>query len=97
MTGATARPFAKAFAVAGAFLIASLTALFAWLGPPASSDGAGEAVGRLVVMTGLPALITGLLARRSAKPWSLVKIGLVYGLIFVVVMIVQAVGHARRP
>src|SRR5262249_54413939 len=43
-----------------------IAALFAFIGPPASPDGASVAVGRLLAHTGMAALIGWLLARRAA-------------------------------
>jgi lipoprotein NlpI len=44
----------------------------------ADPEAAGELVGQSIFALGLPALITGILARRSKKPWRLWKLVLIY-------------------
>src|SRR6188472_61553 len=98
MPGPTSRPFAKAFVCAGGAFLAAIAALYGALGPP-SSEGAGEALGRLAMTAAFPALITGLLARRAAEAWTWLKFLLVYGLCLVAVLVILTFGQAsyRRP
>jgi hypothetical protein len=77
MTGPTTRPFLRAFTFSGAGIALVLAALLTTQGLPGSSEGAGEVVGRLLVLFGLPGLLTGWLASRSRSAWPTWKIGLV--------------------
>ena len=96
MPGPTSRPFAKAFACAGAASLLAFAALFAVLGPPLTVDGGGEALGRLALTVCVPALIAGWLARRSATAWPFWKIALVFVLALIAILVVQAFGRAPR-
>jgi hypothetical protein len=95
MAGPTSRPFAKAFACAGAALLLALAALYGSLGPP-SAEGAGEAAGRLVMTVGLPAVIAGWLARRSVAVWPFWKIAFVFVLLLVAVLAILTFGRATH-
>ncbi|MEO6689431.1 MAG: hypothetical protein ABIS07_05925, partial [Dokdonella sp.] len=55
-----------------------LLALFSWHGAPRTPDGAGEAAGRVIAQTGLPALLVWWLARRRNPLWSWLQFGLAY-------------------
>jgi len=69
--------------------------LFIFLGKPASSGGAAEAMGRAIVHTGFATLVTWLIARKAASPWSWLRFFGTYALVFVVVALVMALGNAR--
>ena len=76
-------------------LALSIAALFLFIGPPASADGAGEAIGRLFAHTGFAALIGWLIARRATPPWSWTRFLLVYVALFVVLAVVTQAGRAH--
>ena len=70
-------------------------ALFVFLGTPATPDGCGEAVGRILAHTGLAAFATWVLARRKLPAWSWLKVTLVYVAAIVVFGLITALGSAR--
>ena len=76
-----------------------VAALFAFVGAPASPDGAGEAIGRVFAHTGIAALIGWVLARRKTPSWSWGRFVLVYVVLVVVLAIVANAGraHAAEP
>ena len=73
-----------------------IVALFAVLGAPGSSEGAGEAIGRAFAHTGLAALATWMLARGKEPPWSWARFGATYLAAIVVVAIVVGAGRTAR-
>ena len=79
-------PFAKSFLSAALILAAAVAALFTVLGEPGSGSGAGEAIGRLTMTVLVPAVMTGYMARRSAREWSFARI-------FLLVLILSAAAH----
>jgi peptidoglycan/LPS O-acetylase OafA/YrhL len=72
-----------------------VAALFAFVGAPASPEGAGEAIGRVFANTGIAALICWLLARRKTPPWPWSRFALVYVGLVVVLAIVASAGRAH--
>lgn len=76
----------------GAFLTI-IVLLFTFLGPPGTSEGASEAVGRGFAHTGITALCVWLVARVSANPWSWLKFLAFYVLAFIAVSLVSMIGH----
>jgi len=78
-----------------AALVLVVAALFAFVGAPGSPDGAGEAIGRVFVHTGIAALICWGLARRKAPSWSWGRFVLVYLALVVVLAVVVNAGRAR--
>ena len=74
-------------------LALAVAALFAFLGAPASADGAGEAIGRLFAHTGFAALASWAIARNKAPPWSWLKFTAVYIVAFVLLAIVTTAGR----
>jgi hypothetical protein len=79
----------------GVALGLALLVLFAVLGPPGSSEGAGEAVGRLLALTGFAALATWMLARKKMPEWTWLRFGLVYFAAIVVLIVISSFGRAR--
>lgn len=65
----TKRPYAKAFLCATIIFLIGLPALYAGLG-----DNAINMTGQLAGVVILPALLTGFMARRAVRPWSMGKI-----------------------
>jgi hypothetical protein len=92
MAGVTPHPFRTAFICATvAFIIAVATVLMAW-GAPDSSYPGGRLIGFLIGLTVLPAVITGLLARRAKTAWSRTKIGVVYVVFLFAVALFYIIG-----
>lgn len=79
-------PFAMSFAMAGLLYAVAVVALFTFLGDPASSEGASEALGRLLVPPVVAGVAIGLAARRSSRRWRWWKY---FALVFVVTVAVQ--------
>ena len=57
MAGPTPRPFTTSFICAAVAMALALAFLFMRYGAPGGARGAGEVVGRLLVVTIIPALI----------------------------------------
>lgn len=93
MAGPTRMPFVKAFACAGVAFCIAVAALVMFAGLP--GPDAGEAIGRLFAASVIPALITGVLARRSAVIWPFWRIAVTFVGIAVIVMGISALGHSR--
>ena len=72
-----------------------ITALFAFLGPPATADGAGEAIGRVLTHTGFAALIGWYLARRANPAWSWRRFVLVYVTLILALAVVTTAGRVQ--
>ena len=93
MAGPTRMPFVKAFACAGVAFCIAVAALMMFAGLPGPM--AGEAIGRLFAAAVVPALITGVLARRSAVIWPFWRIAVTFVGIAVIVMGITIVGRSR--
>ena len=93
MAGPTRMPFVKAFACAGVAFCIAVAALVMFAGLPGPM--AGEAIGRLFAAAVVPALITGVLARRSAVIWPLWRIAVTFVGIALIVMGLTALGRNR--
>ncbi len=94
MAGPTSRPFLKAFACAAvAFVVPIVVVLIAW-GPP-TGDRAPNLIGQLFALTVLPAVITGVLARRAKTAWSTVKIALIYVFVLIILAVVTLAGKIK--
>lgn len=85
----------QAFVYWGVALGLALLVLFAVLGAPRSSEGAGEAVGRLLALTGCATLATWMLARKKMPEWTWLRFGLVYFAAIVGLVIISSFGRAR--
>ncbi|MEO7324610.1 MAG: hypothetical protein ABIW82_07255 [Dokdonella sp.] len=72
-----------------------LLALVTWLGAPRTPDGAGEAIGRVVAQTGVPALLVWWLARSRKPPWSWLQFGSVYLLAAIAFGLLLTMGRAH--
>ncbi len=79
----TKRPYAKAFLCAFIVLLIGLPALYVGLG-----DGAIDRAGQLAGTVFLPALLTGFLARRANRPWSMGKIVSMFLVTFMIVGVI---------
>jgi hypothetical protein len=93
MAGPTKKPFVKAFACAGVAFCVAVAALLMFAGPPGPM--AGEAIGRLFAAVVVPALITGIFARRSAVIWPFWRIAATFVGITVIAMVITVVGRNR--
>lgn len=96
MAGPTHRPFAKSFAFAAIAFGVALTAILIAHGAPASPEGGGQVVGRLLFLALFPALMTGLWARFSAKSWSLLRIGITYVVFLVLIAFLSSAARMQR-
>lgn len=65
------------------------------LGPAGSAEGAGEAIGRLVALTGTAAFATWFVARRRTPAWGWPRFVASYVLAVVLIAVVTAFGRAR--
>ena len=94
MAGPTSRPFLKAFACAAVFFVVPIVVvLIAW-GPP-KNDYAYNLLGQLFALTAVPAVITGVLARRAKTAWSMVKIVLIYVFVLIILAVVTLAGKIK--
>jgi hypothetical protein len=92
MAGPTPRPFRTAFICAViAFIIPVVTILIAW-GVPGSGYEGGRWIGFLLGLTALPAVITGLLARRAKTAWSPMKVAGVYVIVLFAIALLYIIG-----
>jgi hypothetical protein len=76
--------------------VLAIVALFAFLGAPRSSEGAGEAIGRVLVLSAVAGLVCGWIAGRSPLPWSWPKFVGIYLTAFIVVLVVSAYGNSTK-
>jgi hypothetical protein len=65
------------------------------LGPAGGAEGAGEAIGRLLALTGVAALATWWLARRRAPAWGWARFAGTYVLALLLLALASAFGRAR--
>lgn len=86
-------PFRRSFAAAGGMLLIALLLVTAGLGRPDSAESFGRIVGRLALPAIVAALVTGLIARRSRKPWSWWKYVMIVLLVSLAILILAAVGQ----
>ncbi|GEM_PF-2903858 len=89
----TKRPYAKAFLCAVVIFIIGMGVFFAGADLLPSPEGFSEAMGRLAVNVILPALLTGFMARRAVRPWSMGKIVSIFLLTFALLAVVQALSY----
>jgi hypothetical protein len=75
------KPYVKAFSVAAITYLIMAGALHTFLSP---SGLDARAMGKLFAVAAVPAVITGSLARRSLKPWSIWRIAGTYVVVFLV-------------
>ena len=85
----------QAFACWFVALALIIAALFLFLGPPKSPDGASEAFGRVFAHTGIAAGLCWFVARRKTPPWSWGRFVLVYVAMVFVLTIVANAGRAH--
>lgn len=89
---AVARQAIFCWAITFLFLV---VLLFLVLGAPASSEGAGRAVGRLFAHTGLASLCTWIFARKKVPAWGAIRFGGLYVAMLIGIALVTAVGRVR--
>ena len=94
MAGPTSKPFAKAFACAGIAFVVVVVAALVLLGPPGAA--AARLAGGLFAAVAITALVTGFLARRSAKAWSLGRFIATYLLALVIILVLYWIGAKGR-
>ena len=87
----TIRPYRKAFVWGGTWLAISTTGFALAYG-----HFSAEGFGRLFGMTMVSSAICGFLASRSKTPWSFWKIGGIYLLIALAVVLVSSYGARNR-
>ena len=86
----TKRPYTKAFFCAVVIFIVGMG--FLYLAKDLSPSSGEMAVLCLAAAVILPALLTGFMARRAARPWPMRKIVSVFLLAFAIIAAVQALG-----
>ncbi len=87
----TVKPYQKAFAWGGIWLVIS-TALLSVVYQNFSAEG----FGRMFALTMLSSAIAGFVARRSKSAWSFTKVGVVYFLVAMVVLLISSYGAMKR-
>jgi hypothetical protein len=93
MAGPLPRPFRTAFICAAiAFIIPVVTILIAWGAPGSGYEGGGRWIGFILGLTVLPAVITGLLARRAKTAWSPMKVAAVYVIVLFAIALLYIIG-----
>jgi len=88
----TKRPYTKAFLCAVVVFIAGMAVFYIGTDLSPSSDLTAEAATCLAGAVILPALLTGFMARRAGRPWSMGKIVSVFLLGFAILAAVQVLG-----
>ncbi|MEO5625899.1 MAG: hypothetical protein ABIQ70_07825 [Dokdonella sp.] len=76
-----------------------LLALGSWLGMPNTPEGTGEAMGRVIAQTGLPAFLVWWHARSRNPLWSWMKFGSAYVVAVIAFGLLATMGraHAEEP
>jgi len=88
----TKRPYTKAFFCAVVIFIVGTGLLYLGRDLSPSSAGLDEAMICLAAAVIVPALLTGFMARRAVRPWSMSKIVSIFLLAFVIIAAIQALG-----
>jgi hypothetical protein len=96
MAGPTPAPFRKAFACAGVAFVLVVGTVLLWLGPPGNSGTGANLLGQLCAWVGIAAVITGFLARRSQRVWSMGKIVGIYVLILLIEAVILFSQYASK-
>jgi hypothetical protein len=91
----TKRPYARAFLCAFILFLIGMAVLYLGLDLRPSLDSVGEVAWRLAVTLIIPALITGFMARRSPRPWSIGKVASVFILAFAIIAAIQVFGYSN--
>lgn len=89
----TKRPYTKAFMCAVVVFIVGMCVFYVGTDLAPSPEGTGEMASRLAVTVIAPALLTGFMARRAARPWSMSKIVSMFLLAFAVIAAAQALSY----
>lgn len=87
------RPYLTSFASAVVTFIACICALFFWFGQPGSHSV--EAITRLALIVFVPAVISGFVAKRALRRWSVVKTILFYACGLVALIFLQLISNYR--
>jgi hypothetical protein len=66
-----------------------------WMGPAAGAEGGGEAIGRLVALTGAAALATWFVARRQVPGWGWARFAIIYVCAVILLAVISASGRSR--
>ena len=85
-------PFVRSLAAAGGVILLLLVFLLLTLGPP-SAEGVGRTAGSLLIPALVAAVVIGLAARRSARPWRWWKYFALVAPLMVFVYLLAAVGR----
>lgn len=91
----TKRPYARAFLCAFILFLVGMAVLYLGLDLQPTLDSAGEVAWRLAVTLALPALVTGFMARRAARPWSIGKVASVFIIAFAVIAAIEFFGYSN--
>jgi hypothetical protein len=91
----TKRPYTRPFLCALIVFLIGMAVLYLGLDLKPSLDSAGEVAWRLAVTLAMPALVTGFMARRAARPWSMGKIISIFLLAFAVIAAIQVLGYSN--
>ncbi len=84
--------FARSLAAAGGVTLLLLVFLLLTLGPP-SAEGVGRTLGSLLIPALVAAVVVGLMARRSDRPWRWWKYFAMVTPLMVFVYLLAAVGR----
>lgn len=87
----TVTPHQKAFTWGGIWLVVSTGALSLLY-----QNFSAEGVGRMFALTMISAAIAGLLAKRSKSAWSFSKVGVVYFVVALIVLLISSYGAMQR-
>lgn len=89
----TSRPYLTSFVCAAITFVTGISALLLRFGQPGSHSV--EAMTRLALIVFVPAVVTGLVAKRALKRWSVMKTILFYACGLVTLIFLQLMGSYR--
>lgn len=87
----TKKPYQKALAWGGFWLVISCAALTVTY-----RNFSAEGMGRLLALTLISSAIVGFMASRAKTPWSLLKVGLIYFAVAVLLLLISSYGALQR-
>jgi hypothetical protein len=98
MAERTLSPLVTAFACAAVSFVIGISVVFGFLAPQlaGSAHASGRVLGVVAATVAIPALLAGFLARRSATPWSIARIVVVYVAALILVVAAQVVSQATN-
>lgn len=91
----TKRPYTRPFLCACVVFVIGMAVLYLGLDLQPTLDSAGGVAWRLAVTLVLPALVTGFMARRAARPWPMIKTVAIFLLTFAIIAAIQALGYSN--